>query len=98
MADITFAQRRIILRRVQGLVNELIQINEAAARLAAICLKSGLTDEDEKVEPLLTQCGPATNVDGVTTDTISDLIVGILYGALTDDDTSTVLGWGWDGT
>ncbi len=100
MADITFAQRRVILRKVQGIVNEMIQINEVASRLAATMLTGGVPGDDDKVEPLLSQCGPATAADhdAVGETTLSDVIVAILYGSLTDDDTSTVLGWGWDGT
>jgi len=96
MADQSFANRRIILRKVQGLVNELIQVNEAAYRVAQTCINGGvLADAEEKVEPMLATCGLATGVAG-TTDTISDVIVAILYGALTDVTVGAPLSWTWD--
>ena len=90
----TFENRRKILRKVQALANELIQINEAAYRVATTEAATNLGDVAAKVNAILAIGGPATGTAG-TTDTISDVIVALLYGSIQDSDVGAAIDWAY---
>lgn len=88
------SERRVILRKLQNLVNEMIQTNEMVARMAADAEDTSLSDVADKMDAILDGCGLATTTNG-TGDTTSDIIVGILYGNVTDD-TYGALDWSYE--
>ncbi len=87
------SKRRIILRRVQSLVSNLIEVNETAFRLGKTLEKTSEIDAADTVNKVLDAGGLATDLTGVA-DTISDNITGILAGAIDDDDGGT-LDWAY---
>ncbi len=98
MATQKASDRRVILRKVQSLVNELIQINETAYRYGVTATASGTDAVATKVDAILDGAGAPTNIAGTTTldglgDTVCDNILGILFGLTTDADVSAVLSW-----
>jgi len=60
--------RRTILRRVATLVDQLIQVNEAADRTRVQMLAAGVSDANIKlaVDKILAAGGPLTGTDGST--------------------------------
>lgn len=88
------SERRVILQRVVNLVSELQQANEAVARYTRDAELTDLVDVDVKANAILDGVGLATTTDGIG-DTISDVIVGILYGNIADD-VQGVLDWAYE--
>ena len=92
MADLKASSRRIILQKVSQLVQELIQLNEAAYRLTLALEATSMAtgDIDTTVERTLSGGG----LSGTAT-TVSGEIVGILAGTTTVDvnTVATALSW-----
>ena len=97
MAAITTAKRKTILLKVRALVDELIRLNDGAAHQATAMTGLGSGDPEDTIDLMFTGAGLATgtNHDGVAEDTISDEVVGILYGNITVlvDSIATALSW-----
>jgi len=78
------SDRRTKLRRIQQLVNELINVNEQADRARAQLLAAGVTDVGDSVDKILAGGGaPYLTVDGTdlalcTDDTLSGEIINLL--------------------
>lgn len=87
------SDRRVILQRVQNLVNELVTANESALRIARENEATNLTDVAVKIDAIFDGIGLASTVDGIG-DTISDVIVGLLYGNI-QDDVKGALDWSY---
>ena len=62
--------RRVILRRMQALVNTLIDINEQAAATAALLIAAGVTDVGDTVNKILAAGGEYDTTDTVATELI----------------------------
>jgi hypothetical protein len=94
MADITVATRAVILAKIKSMVNQLEAINDSAAQLQTSLVGLGDADAADTINKLLTGGGLATTTDG-TGDTLSDEIVGVLYGNVTVsvNGTATALSW-----
>ena len=92
MAAQKCSDRRKILRKVQSLVSNLIQINEAAFTIGKTLEATDETDVADTVNKILDAGGLQADMTGVA-DTISDEIGGILAGAISDSDVSAVLSW-----
>ena len=63
--------RRIALRRVQLLVNELIQINESADRLRVTLIAAGMDDNGDTINKLLDVAGPSSASHTITAEIIT---------------------------
>ncbi len=81
----TLANRRTKLREVQMLINELIQLNETAARSQVQLVDQEISTAEvaNTLDKILAAGGPpfvsaATDLSACTGDTISDRIVNIL--------------------
>ena len=78
------SDRRVILQRMQNLMNELVATNESALRIARDSEATDLSDVADKINAILDGSGLATTTDG-TGNTVSDTLVGMLYGNVADD-------------
>lgn len=77
------SDRRTKLRRIQQLVNELININEQADRARAQLIAAGVTDVGDTVNKILAGGGDAyvsaaTDISACTDDTVSGEIINLL--------------------
>lgn len=72
------SDRRVILRRAQTLMNQLIAINEQASVTAATLIAAGTADPGDTADLILAAGGP----DGAGTDTLTDEIIEILDGTV----------------
>jgi len=73
--------RRTALRRVQQLVNELIQLNEAADRTRAALVAAGSADVGDSVNKILAAAGPSSITSVSSNDTLVDEIFTMLMAA-----------------
>ncbi len=90
MAAQKCSDRRKILRKVQSLVNNLVQINEAAYTLGKTLEATDATVVATSVDKIL----DAGGLSGVA-DTVSSEIILILAGTTEDADVGAVLSWSY---
>jgi len=77
------SDRRTKLRRIQQLVNELINVNEQADRARAQLIAAGVTDVGDTIDKILSGGGApyissGTDLTPCTGNSISDEIINLL--------------------
>lgn len=88
--------RRTALRRIQSLINELIQVNEAADRLRIQLLAASVdtAEVEDAVNKVLAGGGPTDVTTAATSDTITDNIISMLAANTTPPPGQ--VGWLYD--
>jgi hypothetical protein len=88
--------RRTALRRIQQLVNELVNVNEEADRVRAQMIATGNPSVDvaATVNAILAAGGPATMTTDSTGDKMTDRLINMLSASATD--TVGQVGWTYE--
>ena len=76
--------RRVILRELQMILNQMVVLNEQVYQQDRVMKLSSLTAGDlvDSCNAMLTGLGPSTTTDGTGT-TMADKLVGVLNGTVT---------------